>query len=69
MDRLPERLALDIPERLVDAAQNSRLDGAAAVEGTTMDGLPVMHDAVGILADEIISDLQSPRGAGLGVVL
>ena len=34
-----------------------------------MDGLPVVHDPAGILAHQIVTDLQSPGGAGLRVVL
>ena len=69
VDRDAVDLSLDVPERLIDPTQDRRLDGAPAVEGAAMDGLPVVHDPAGILAHQIVTDLQSPGGAGLRVVL
>ena len=45
VDRHAEHLALDVPERHVDAARDRGLDRTAAIEGAAMDGLPVVHDA------------------------
>ena len=69
VDRHAEHLALDVPERHVDAARDRRLDRAAAIEGAAMDRLPVVHDPRRILADQVVADFQRPGGAGLGVVL
>ena len=43
IDRHPERLALDVPQRLIDAAGDRRLDRTAAIKSSAMNRLPVMH--------------------------
>jgi hypothetical protein len=44
VNRHAEHLALDVPERHVDAARDRGLDRTAAIEGAPVNGLPVMHD-------------------------
>ena len=57
VDRHAERLALDVPEGHVDAAQGAGQDRAAAVEGVAVDRLPVMDDLARVLADQVRLDL------------
>ncbi len=62
-------LPLDVPERLIDAARDSRLDRPAAIERAPVNRLPVMHHAAGILPDQVPAHLQRPGGTGLRIVL
>ena len=64
VDRHAEGLALDVPERLVDAAQGAGQDRAAAVESMAVDRLPVVDDRPRVLADQIRLDLLDRFGAG-----
>jgi hypothetical protein len=59
-----ERLPLDVPQGLVDAAQGRRQDGAAAVERVAVDRLPVVDDAARVLPDQRRRDLldRGPDG-------
>src|SRR5262249_13988183 len=50
--------------RNVDAAQRTGEDGAAAVEGVAVDGLPVMHHLAWVFADQIWLDLLDGGGGG-----
>ena len=45
VDRHAVGLAGDVPQRLIDAARDRRLDRTAAIERTAMDGLPVKDHA------------------------
>ena len=56
-----ERLALDVPQRLVDAAQRAGENRAAAIERVPVDRLPVMHHGARILADQVRLDLFDGR--------
>jgi hypothetical protein len=66
MDRHAKRLALDVPQRLVDARQRAREDRAAPVERMAIDRLPVMDHAAGILTDQVGRDLLHRLGTGQG---
>ena len=55
--RYAERLALDVPERLIDAGDRTHENRAAAIERAAVHGLPVIVDARGIFADELLADL------------
>ena len=68
VDRHTVDFALDIPERLVDPAEDGGLDRPAAIERPAVNRLPVEHDAIGILADQVTSDLEGSGGACPGVV-
>ena len=60
--RHPERLALDVPQRLIDARQRAGEDRAAAVERVAVNRLPVMHHATGILTDQVRLDFLHRLG-------
>ena len=60
--------SLDIPERLVDPTEDGRLDRPSAIERTAFNRLPVEHDAIGVLADQVTSDLERSGGARPGIV-
>lgn len=51
--RHAQRLALDVPQRLVDTGDRAHQDGAATVETGAVHGLPQVVDARRILADDI----------------
>ena len=57
VDRHAQRLALDVPQGHVDAAQGAGQDRPAAIEGVAVDGLPVMHHLARVLADQVRLDL------------
>ncbi len=57
VDRHAQRLALDVPERQVDAAESAGEDRTAAVEGVPVNRLPVVRDPPRILADQVRLDL------------
>ena len=59
--RNAERLALDVPEGHVDAAQGAGEDRPAPVEGVTVDRLPVVDDLARVLADQVGLDLLDGR--------
>ncbi len=61
MDRLSQRLALDVPQRLVDAGNRAHVDGAAAIEAGAVHDVPVVLDQEGILADQIVFQLMHGR--------
>ena len=64
VNRHAQRLALDVPQRLIDAAERAGQDRAAAIERVAVDGLPVMHHAARIFADQVRLDLLDGFGAG-----
>ena len=49
---------------MFDAAERAGEDRAAAVEGVPVHGLPVVHDARGVLADQVGLQLRDGRGDG-----
>src|SRR5690606_1178351 len=57
VDRDAERLALDVPARLLNATESAGENRPAAIERVTIDRLPVMDDLASILPDEIGLDL------------
>ena len=60
-----EGLALDVPERLVDAGERAHVDAAAAVEtGAVHDG-PVILDEEWVLPDEVVAQLTHRGGHGV----
>ena len=61
MHRLVQHLALDVPQRLVDARQRAHVNGAAAVKAAAIQHRPVILDRPGVFADQIIGE---PRDAG-----
>ena len=69
VDRHAVAFAGDIPQGLIDAGRDGRLDRTAPIEGSAMNRLPVMHDRSRVLADEIVCDFERTSGAGLCIVL
>ena len=63
--RNAERLALNVPKGLVDAAQGRGQNRTSAIEGVPVDGLPVVHHPAWVLADEIGFNFFHGLGAGL----
>ena len=61
VNRHAQRLALDVPERLVDAAERAGENRAAAIERMPIDGLPVMRYRPRVLADEVRLDFLDRR--------
>jgi hypothetical protein len=57
MHRLAERLALDVPQGLVDARDRTHENGATAVEATAVHDRPQVLDVRRILADEQVGEL------------
>src|SRR5690606_19881118 len=57
VDRHAQGLALDVPQRLVDAGDRAHQDRAAAVEAAAVQHLPQVVDARRIAADEIFAEL------------
>ena len=61
-----EGLALDIPQRHLDAAYGGQLDRTASHEEVVIERLPVLLDAAGVLADDKLAELLHHRGDGQG---
>jgi hypothetical protein len=57
VDRHAERLALDVPERLVDAGDRTHQDRAASVEIAAVHRLPEVVDARRVLPDQLAGEL------------
>src|SRR5699024_6393193 len=55
--RLAERLALDVPQCLIDARDRTHENGATAVEATAVHDRPQVLDVRRILADEQVGEL------------
>ena len=60
-----ERLALDVPKRLVHAADGAGEDRPAAIERVPIHRLPVMRDRARVFADQIRREFLDGRGDGL----
>ncbi|MNI01584.1 hypothetical protein D3C73_544330 [compost metagenome] len=58
MDRLAQRLALDVPERLVDAGERRHVNGPSAIEPAAIKNSPVILDQKRVLADQVIGHLM-----------
>jgi hypothetical protein len=69
MDRLAERLALDVPQCLVDARDRAHVDGAAAIEAAAIHDVPVVLDQERVLADQVVLELVDSRLDGQGPAL
>ena len=64
--RHAEPFALDVPQRLVDAAQRRGQDRPAAVERVPVNRLPVVHHGARILAHQVWLNFLDRRGASQG---
>ncbi len=56
-DRHPQRLALDVPQRLIDAGQRTHVNRAAAVETAAVQHGPDVFDVARVFADQVIGQL------------
>ena len=69
VDRNPERLALEVPQRLVDAGDGTAKHRSTAVEAALGQYLPVVFNAVGVGADEVFRELFDHRAHGIRMPL
>jgi hypothetical protein len=60
-----ERLAFDVPKRLVHAADGAGEDGPAAIERMPIHRLPMMRDRTRVFAHEVGREFFNGRGDGL----
>ena len=66
VDRDAERLAEDVPQRLLDAGDGAADDHAAAPERVAVDRLPVVLDPRRVLADQVLLDVVDRADDRLG---
>ncbi len=64
--RHAQGLALDVPQRLVDAGQRAHVDATAAVEAAAVEHRPVVLDVARVLADEVVGQFLHGGGHGVG---
>ncbi len=69
MHRHAQRLAVDIPQRLVDPGQRAHQHRPAAVETAAIQHVPVILDQARILADEVVGQLLHRGGHGMRAAL
>ena len=69
VDRDAERLAEDVPQRLLDAGDGAADDDPAAPERVAVDGLPVVLDPRRILPDQVLRDVVDGADDRLGLAL
>ena len=69
MHRLVQHLALDVPQRLVDAGQRAHVNGAAAIKAAAIQHRPMILDRRRVLADQIIGQLGDTGRHGFGAAL
>src|SRR5690606_7125797 len=50
-------LALDVPQRLIDAGERAHVDRSAAVETAAVEHGPVILDVARVFADQVIGQL------------
>ncbi|MNO95535.1 hypothetical protein D3C76_871800 [compost metagenome] len=53
-DRHTQRLALDVPQRLVDTGQGAHVDRAATVEAAAIEHGPDVFDVARVFADQVV---------------
>ena len=68
-NRLPHFFALDVPERLVDAANGAHIADAGTPKILAMHDLPQMFDAARVLTDQQHRNVFDRAGDGLGFPL
>ena len=66
MHRHTQRLALDVPQRLVDAGERAHVHAAAAIEPAAIQHRPVILDLVRVLADQIVGQFLHLGGDSCG---
>ncbi len=66
IDGHAERLAFDVPKRLIDAAESAGENGAAAIKSVPVNGLPMFSNRARVFADKIWLDLLHCFRAGEG---
>ena len=58
MDGHAQRLALDVPQRLVDAGERAHQHRPAAIEAAAVEHLPVVLDPERVLADQEVGQFR-----------
>src|SRR5690606_7119893 len=64
-DRSTQRLALDVPKRLIDAGDGTHVQGTAAVEAAAVHDRPEVFDVSRITTDQVVGQLLHHRGDAL----
>ena len=66
MHRLVQHLALDVPQRLVDARQRAHMNGAAAIKAAAIQHRPMILDRRRVFADQIVGQFGDTGRHGFG---
>ena len=61
VDRYTERLALDVPQCLVDPGDGTHQDRAATIETAPVERLPQIVDPRRVLSDQVVRQLMDGR--------
>src|SRR5690606_10776879 len=69
VDRHAQGLALNVPQRLVDAGDRAHQDRAAAVEAAAVEHLPQVVDARRVATDQVVAQLAHGRLDGVRAAL
>jgi hypothetical protein len=69
MDRQPDRLAQQVPQRLVEPGDRAGEDDPMAIERPLGHDLPVVLDTEGVLPDQVLGQLMDSRPDRLGTPL
>ncbi len=69
VDRYAESLALDVPQRLIDAGERTHVQAAATIEAGAIHHCPMVFDLMRVLADQIICQFIDLRRDGGGTAL
>ena len=65
-DRHPQSLALDVPQRLIDAGQGTHVHGAATIEAAAVEHGPDVFDIAWVFADQVVGQFFDGRRHGVG---
>ncbi|MNV12343.1 hypothetical protein D3C71_1029410 [compost metagenome] len=65
-DRNAQRLALDVPQRLVDTGQGAHVDRAATVEAAAIEHGPDVFDVARVFADQVVGQFLNGSGDSVG---
>jgi hypothetical protein len=65
-DRHAKGLALDVPQRLIDAGQRTHVDRAATVEAAAVEHGPDVFDVAWVFADQVVGQFLDGGRHGVG---
>ncbi len=69
VNRNAQRLPLDVPKRLIDAAERAGQNRAAPIKGVTINGLPVMRHRARVFSNQVRFHFLDRLSAGEGAPL